>query len=163
MSPRDVYLETQVATATPQRLRLMLIEGAIRRARLTIEHWREGRDELALESLITCRGMISELLAGVKDEGTDLGGKIVGLYAFLFQTLTAAQLSRNPAALEPAIVVLEEERKTWSQVCQQLADAPDASRSLSADETAPSRLEGLLSSNPFGGSAPASAGLSLEA
>ena len=32
-SPRDAYLETEVTTATPQRLRLMLIEAAIRRAR----------------------------------------------------------------------------------------------------------------------------------
>ena len=30
-TPRDAYLETQVLTATPQRLRLMLIEGAIRK------------------------------------------------------------------------------------------------------------------------------------
>jgi flagellar protein FliS len=150
MSPRDIYLETQVATATPQRLRLMLIEGAIRRARLTIEHWREGRDDLAMESLIACRGMVSELLAGVKEEQSELGKKVIGLYAFLFQTLTAAQLSRNPTALEPALKVLEEERQTWSQVCQQLADVP-------------SRCDGLLDSQPFGGSAPASAGLSLEA
>jgi flagellar protein FliS len=163
MSPHDIYLETQVATATPQRLRLMLIEGAIRRARLTIEHWREGRDDLALESLITCRGMVSELLAGVRDEQSDLGKNVVGLYVFLFQTLTAAQLSRNPAALAPALFVLEEERQTWSQVCQQLADLPHASRAAADEETAPSRLDGLLASNPMGCSAPASAGLSLEA
>ena len=163
MSPHDIYLETQVATASPQRLRLMLIEGAIRRARLTIEHWREGRDDLALESLITCRGMVSELLAGVKDEQSDLGKNVVGLYAFLFQTLTAAQLSRNPAALEPALFVLEEERQTWSQVCQQRADSQGAPRMNGDEETAPSRLDGLLASNLLGGPAPVSAGLSLEA
>jgi flagellar protein FliS len=150
MSPHDIYLETQIATATPQRLRLMLIEGAIRRARLTIEHWREGQGDLALESLIACRGMVSELLAGVKEEQSDLGKKVIGLYAFLFQTLTAAQLSRNPSALNEAIKILEEERQTWSQVCQQLTDAAN-------------RLDGLLDSNPFGGSGPISASLSLEA
>src|SRR5687768_4718761 len=122
MTPHDAYLETQVMTATPQRLRLMLIEGAIRLARQTAEYWRVERNEEALESLIRCRAIISELIAGVKADQSPLARRVVSVYLFLFTTLTEAQLTRDAAKLESAIRVLSEDRQTWSQVCQQLAE-----------------------------------------
>jgi flagellar protein FliS len=162
MSPRDIYLETQVSTATPQRLRLMLIEGAIRQARLTAENWRQQRDNEALESLIRCRAMVGELLSGVREGESELGRTVVGLYVFLFKTLTDLRVSRDAAALEAAIAVLEEERQTWSQLCQQFANAPDAgSRAVALEEAAPARVNTGLSSNS--GASSVASELSFEA
>jgi flagellin-specific chaperone FliS len=104
----------------------MLIEGAIRQANLTADHWLAGRDEEALETLIRCRAIISELIAGVKGEETPLGRKVVALYLFLFTTLTEAQLTRDAAKLKSAVRVLEEERQTWTEICRQLADEQPA-------------------------------------
>ena len=125
-SASDSYLETQIVTATPQKLRLLLIEGAIRNARRTSEFWAEQRDEAALESLIRCRAIISELLAGVRSDGSDLCQRVIALYSFLFQRLTAAQQQRNPSILAEVIDVLAEERLTWQQLCEQMPAAPDA-------------------------------------
>jgi len=134
MHPHDIYLETQVTTATPQRLRLMLIDAAIRWAHVTVEHWRSGRQAEALEPLIRCREIISELLAGVKQDGSPLSNQVLGLYSFLFNALTAAQHSHSAAAVEAAIRVLEEERTTWSLLCEQLVDAPAAPRTMAPRE-----------------------------
>ena len=49
---RDTYLETQVKTATPQKLQLMLVEGAIRFAHQAIHHWEQQDEPAACESLI---------------------------------------------------------------------------------------------------------------
>jgi flagellar protein FliS len=122
----DTYLETQITTATPQRLRLMLVEGAIRLARRTIDLWGEDRNEEALESLIRCRGVVSELLSGVKDDGTPLARQVMGIYLFLFTTLTESQLTRDAVRLNAAIHVLEEERATWQAVCHQHPEPPPA-------------------------------------
>lgn len=165
MSPHDIYLETQITTATPQRLRLMLVEGAIRRARLTAGHWRAGRNDEALESLIHCRAIVSELMAGVKDEDSELGKKVLGFYSFLFQSLTVAQQTRDAAALESAIRVLEEERQTWSQLCQQLPEAPaGAFRATAQEERAPASVSGgMLGSHPFASAQRGVSELSLDA
>ena len=148
MTPRDAYLETQILTASPQRLRLMLIEGAIRQANLTADHWLAGRDEEALEALIRCRAIISELIAGVKGEESPLARKVVGVYLFLFTTLTEAQLTRDSAKLTSAVRVLEEERQTWTEICRQLADGQPAAARDSRPHIA-SPLPGAASASSF--------------
>jgi flagellar protein FliS len=107
------YLEAQVMTATPQKLRLMLIEGAIRFARQALELWERNRNEDALESLIRCQEIHSELTR-----------KVAGVYLFLYRCLTQAQLRRDRKPVEDTIAVLEIERQTWRMVCDRLPDAP---------------------------------------
>jgi flagellar protein FliS len=122
---RDAYLETQLLTAPPQKLRLVLIEGAIRYARKTLEHWDSQQNEDACESLIRCREIVSELLSSVKIDESSLARRVAGVYTFLFQTLTEAQLRRDRQKLQEAVAVLEVERETWQQVCEQTVAAPN--------------------------------------
>ena len=120
----ESYIESQVMTATPQKLRLMLIEGAIRHARQTIHHWDANDNEQALESMIHCRSIISELLSSIRSDDSDLTKKVAGIYLFVFQHLTEAQLRRDSKLVDEAIGVLEVERETWQQVCHEMPHAP---------------------------------------
>jgi len=119
---RDIYLEMQVNSATPQKLRLMLIEGAIRFARQTQALWREAALEAGLESLIRSRDIISELISSVEADASPLARQVNGLYVYLFSALTEAQQTRDEHQLAAVIRVLEEERETWRQLCEQLPD-----------------------------------------
>jgi len=118
------YLESQVMTATPQKLRLMLIEGAIRFARQSIGLWERGENEKAIEALGRCRGIISELLSGIRPDESALTRQVAGVYLFLFRTLTEAQLRRDSKKVEDTISVLEVERETWRLVCEKLPEVP---------------------------------------
>ncbi len=122
---RDAYLETQLLTAPPQKLRLVLIDGAVRFARKTLEHWDAGRNEEACESLIRCREIVSELLSSVKIDESPLARTVASVYTFLFQLLTEAQLRRDGQKLQAAIKILEVERETWQHVCQQSLAGPN--------------------------------------
>ncbi len=122
--PSDAYLQTQILTASPQRLRLMLIEGALREVDQTARLWEIRNFELALESLIRCRDILSELIAGIRPDQSPMAQKVLGLYLFLFQVVTEAQLSRDPRKLATIRRVLASERDTWQQVCQQLSPVP---------------------------------------
>lgn len=64
----NAYFESQVLTATPQRLRLMAIDGAIRFARQAAEHWRHERIYEGGEAVIGCQKLIIELMSGLKPE-----------------------------------------------------------------------------------------------
>jgi len=121
---RDIYLETQVHTATPQKLRLMLIDGALRHSRRTLELWRQRDFDQALESLIRTREIVSELIAGIEADASPLARQVGNLYAYLFSALTEAQQTRDEHQLAAVIRVLEEERETWRQLCEQLPDRP---------------------------------------
>jgi len=121
---RDIYLELQVSTATPQKLRLMLIEAALRFARQTLELWRARDLDRALETLIRTREIVSELMAGVETDASPLARQVGNLYAYLFSALTEAQQTRDEHQLAAVIRVLEEERETWRLLCEQLPDRP---------------------------------------
>ncbi len=121
---RDIYFETQIQTATPQRLRLMLIDGALRFGRLTLELWQENQSERALESLIRCRDIVSELLSGVHSDESPLARQVTALYGYLFSALTEAQQTQDATLLAAVVRVLDEERETWRQLCEQLSERP---------------------------------------
>jgi flagellar protein FliS len=168
--PRFVYLETQIATATPQKLRLMLIEGAIRQAQLALTHWENGRNDEGLAAIASCRAIAAELIDGVRGDGSELTSRVIGIYAFVFKALSEAQLQRDISRLADVLTVLHEERETWQHVCRTLPTAPQPplSGQAGAEEIlAPRRVDidvsagyGIAHSLPA--EFPRSSGLSLE-
>ncbi len=161
MTATAAYLENQVLTATPQKLRLLLISGAIRFANAAINHWEHGRNEDAFESIIRCRAIVTELLSVVQPQDFEPAKQVVAIYAFLFRLLSEAQLHRDPERVRQVIAVLEEERETWQQLCEQLPDAPQTPE---PKEVTMATLQADNSPAPLGANTPASvASFSLEA
>ncbi|HZN35320.1 MAG TPA: flagellar export chaperone FliS [Pirellulaceae bacterium] len=163
LSARDAYLETQVNTATPQRLRLMLIEGALRQAQLAKTAWQESRPAGAAAALIGCRDIVVELLSGISPGDTPLVRQTLGIYAYLYSSLTELQQSRDAHELAGIIRVLEEEQQTWQEVCLALPHRVDTRAAV--EERAPPRVGQALQPS-YGGPAASSApiaSMSIEA
>ena len=131
------YFETQVNTATPQKLRLMLIDGALRHARRTRELWDRVDFDQAVESLARARDIVGELIAGIRADQSPLATQVNSLYVYLFSALTEAQQTRDQTILAGVIRTLEEDRETWRLVCEQLGDRPVAAALASQEELAP--------------------------
>jgi flagellar protein FliS len=115
----ETYLETEVLTATPHRLHLMLIEGALRfghRARQLLEN--DDREQ-AGEALIRCQQIVAQLMAGLnREQFPDLAPQIASVYFFAFRCLIDAHLQHDLAQLNDALSVLAVEQETWRQVCR---------------------------------------------
>lgn len=150
MNAGQAYLETQIATATPQQLRLMLIEGALRHARKAVEAWAEPGPCDPLEPLIRCRSLVAELIAGIRSGSSPLADKVLVIYLFLFQELTEAQLRQDAARVSGVIRVLEEERITWQEVCATQPEPPAEAAALPVAEVlAPAYLNAPIGSSEF--------------
>lgn len=118
---RDSYLATEVLTAPPQRLHLMLIEAAIRCAERARQCWRANQPEQATEAVVHAEEIVGELLAGLNREtGGNLIRKTAAVYLFVFRTLMEANLGRDEGKLDDALRVLAIERETWRRVCGQI-------------------------------------------
>jgi len=142
MNAGHAYLETQIATATPQRLRLMLIEGALRQARLAEDAIASPSAEGPLEPLIRCRSLVAELIAGIRPGSSSLADHVLDIYLFLFRELADPELRQDVARLRGVIRVLGEERQTWQEVCRTLPDRPqDAGSHLPHEIVAPAFLK----------------------
>jgi len=123
------YLETQVMTATPQRLRLMLIEGAMRFAREAIMHHEQADADATFESILRCRAIITELLGAIKSDRSEAARQVAGIYLFLFRELSEIQMKHDAARLGEVVRVLEVEQETWRQLCEAMPEAPEPEES----------------------------------
>ena len=117
----STYLESKVLTASPQRLHLMLIEGAIRFGRQAEESLRKGERAAAATPLLRMIDIVGELLAAVRANKSDLNKKIADQYWFLLRRVSEAKINSNAAALAEALRLLDYERQTWQLLCEKLS------------------------------------------
>ena len=164
-SAREAYVETQILTATPQRLRLMLVEGALRKVRAAQEAWREGNVLSGLEAIGQCRDIVAELIAGIQPEQAPIAKQVLGVYMFVYSTLVEAQFARDQGRLADIIRVLDEERVTWQEVCQRYPEriAPDSTALGPVEELAPQRVAATLPGTYNPAPDPAPTAFSIEA
>jgi flagellar protein FliS len=133
----DRYLANEVLTATPVRLRLMLIEGAIRFATQAKLAWQTGDEAAALASLGRAREVVAELYGSAAGAKTPLGRQIASIYLFLFRTLADAALHRAPGRIDGALRVLRSELATWQRLANKPADVRSEVLRCDGRESAP--------------------------
>ena len=161
-SANEQYLETKVLTATPQKLHLMLIEGAIRHAQQAKAIWDE-EDRIAErnETLARCIDITGEMLIGIRDSDQAVARQLVDVYAFLFRTVTEAKMLGDVTKLDDCLQVLTIERGTWQKVCAKFGETQARGQNQPAVNPLPRRTPaplGPLPAPPGTGN-----GLSLEA
>ena len=164
-SAREAYLDTRISTATPQRLRLMLIDEALRQARLALAAGEANPENDAAAAVVRCRDVVAELIAGIRPEDSPVARQVLGLYLFLYSALTESRISLDRGRLSDIVRVLEEERVTWDEVCQRYPERiAAASPPLAAsEEVAPQRVAAALASTYGPTQKVASAAFSIEA
>jgi flagellar protein FliS len=116
----STYLESKVLTASPQRLHLLLIEGAIRFGRQADESLRRGDKVAASAPLLRAIDIVGEMLAEVRSIKSELNQKIADLYWFIFRRVSEAKINADAAPLAEALRLLEFERQTWQLACEKL-------------------------------------------
>lgn len=136
------YLEAEILTATPQRLHLLLIEGAIRNVERTRVAWQEKNWDTGCETLIRSQQIVSEILSGLNPEvDGDLTKRVASLYLWIYRTLVEAGPTRDESKLAEVIRVLEIERATWRELCEKLGNeqpGEDDVRLAHSESTPPS-------------------------
>ncbi|MCC6123423.1 MAG: flagellar export chaperone FliS [Pirellulales bacterium] len=117
----DSYLATEVMTAAPQKLQLMLIEAAIRSVEAARRHWRENENQPAFHCLIRAQKIVGEILSSLDfEDRSDLVKNVAGIYLFILRSLMEAAADRDEKNLDDALRVLNVERETWRRICDKL-------------------------------------------
>jgi len=131
---RKTYLSSQIMTAPIEKLRLMLIDEAIRHANILIDHWEDEDRGILWESGSKAQEIVTELIAGVNREANpELAEQITAIYVFIFRRLVEGNAKRDLTKIQDALRILQTERETWQQVCLQLL----AKREAEAGSTPP--------------------------
>ncbi len=145
----DRYLESEVLTASPQRLHLLLIEAAIRHVERTRTAWQRQESDVAFNCLTKAQQIVAEMLASLKmDAAPDLIKQVAAIYTFVYRRLVEAGLKSDEKLLSDALRVLQIERETWAELCGKLGSTSGA------DASVPPQGRSNSSSDPVGTPAP---------
>jgi flagellar protein FliS len=117
------YLEQEVLSASPAKLRYMLLDKATSLIAIVDQLWAAGDHFQAVQWTIRVREILSELLNGVTDTEMELSRRIADLYIFLINMLTRLEASHSREELAEFRSILEMERETWLQFVRQEAVA----------------------------------------
>ncbi|MEQ8843665.1 MAG: flagellar export chaperone FliS [Phycisphaerales bacterium] len=108
------YLRSQVMSASPAELRLMLLDGAIKFAHQGKQGLIDKNYEQSFEGISQCRAIITELAVGVdRKADPELCDRVTSVFMFMFGELTEAGLEKSPDRVQRVIELLEFERETW--------------------------------------------------
>jgi flagellar protein FliS len=140
----QTYLRTQVLSAPPEKLRLMLLDGAVKFARQGREGLAARDYERMYNGVSQSRDIVVELMTTVRDDvAPDLAEKVKALYGFLFRELSEVSVHKDVSRLDKIIELLEYERETWVLLMEELTKAaltragpeaaPGAARAVSVE------------------------------
>lgn len=154
--PMDVnnpYFRTKVLTASPEELRLMLLDGFLR-------FTRDGRDAIekknyegVYENFTNARNILVELMNGLRhDIAPDLCARLHGLYIYMFNKLIEGSFEKDVSKVDEVIRLMEFERETWVMLMQKIAEERGTPNTAPA---APATSASAAPFNPAPGAIPA--------
>jgi flagellar protein FliS len=117
------YLRNTVMTASPEKLHLMLYDGAIRFCQQARDAVVRKDIEGSYRLLTRAQNIVLEMQNALKPSVDPvLCGRMSGLYSFIYRRLVEANIGKDLKALDDALRILQYQRETWVMLLDKLAD-----------------------------------------
>jgi len=113
VDPRAAYLESTVATASPTRLLLLLLERLELDARRAHVAQQEADFEGAHRHLVHAQEIILELSSTLNVDAFVGGQELARLYGWLYQQLVHANIARDPDATADCLPIIADIAQVW--------------------------------------------------
>ncbi len=127
----QAYRESAVLTAPPERLVVMLYDGARRFLFQAATAMRDGDVPTSHERLRRAEKIVEHLLATLDMSQGDISERLEAIYVFCLEQLSEGRMKQDPSRLDAVSGLLGELREAWAQ----LADAPQAAQAPQAVAT----------------------------
>lgn len=114
---QTVNVNAQVATASPQRLIQMLMDGGLMRLAQARGAMERGQIGLKGELLGKAIAIIGGLRNGLNLEaGGEISTNLDALYEYMSARLTEANIKNDPVIIEEVMGLLREVKSAWDQL-----------------------------------------------
>ena len=113
---QQAYRDSAILTAPPERLVVMLYDGAGRFLRQAEGSMVDGSWLQASEKLSRAEAILDELLATLDMDAGEVADRLQSIYVFCKTRLIEARIERDPVRVDQVARLLGELREAWSQV-----------------------------------------------
>ena len=116
------YTESSVLTASPERLVVMLYDGAIRFLNQSVAAMHAGARDKAREKMRRAEAIVDELNITLDMSHGEIPQQLREIYLFCKRQLHTANVQGEPARIEQVSKLLADLRESWEELAAQ-ADA----------------------------------------
>ena len=108
------YRSTQILSSKPEKLILLLYDGAIKFIRQGQQAMENEELEQAHNSLIRAQNILVELMGSLNfDKGGEIASNLFRIYEFMHHTLVQAKVKKEPEPLGRICEQLKHLRESW--------------------------------------------------
>ena len=120
------YLKTKILTASPEELRLLLYDGAIKFCQQAIKPLEDKQYETSYNCLMRAQKIVLELSTSLNhDAAPQLCERLSALYIYIYRLLVDANMRHTAEPVHEALRLLEYERETWQMLMHRAAEDGD--------------------------------------
>lgn len=111
---QNTYFNTQISTANPGELTLMLYSGCVKFLKLALKSMEAGNFEQKNTYLIKATNIVDELLITL-DMKYEISQSLSSLYFYIKELIIKANIKTHQEPLLECIQLVTELRDTWSE------------------------------------------------
>lgn len=113
-NPYAVYKNNSVNFASKEQLLLMLVDAAVKFAKIGRQAIADKNIKVAHENIVKTQDIFYELMATLDvEKGGDWARKLMSVYDFIVRSLVEANMKKDLKLMDQVIPLIEEVRNTW--------------------------------------------------
>ncbi len=117
--PLKQYQQTNVNTSSPEKILLMLYDGAINFSRIAIEKAEKGDKGERGKYVSKAQAIVAELMNSLDHEvGGVIADRLTQLYMYVINEYVRANVNNSVASLENTVKILSILRDTWAEAIE---------------------------------------------
>ena len=117
--PLNQYRQTQVNTSSPEKILLMLYDGAINFSRIAIEKAVKGDSNERMRYVSKAQAIVAELMNTLDHEvGGIVAQRLTELYMYIINEYVCANVNNSVTSLENTVKILGILRDTWAEAIE---------------------------------------------
>lgn len=114
----EAFLRQEVESATPAKLRYLLLQKAHGLTEIVRDQWQNGQVSESRQWVIRIQEIFGELLDGIVDPKHELAKQQSDLIIFLLKLVVLADQTQDLQALNSVREILEIEKDTWGMLAR---------------------------------------------
>jgi len=115
-NPYQQYKQTAVATASPEKLILMLYEGGLRFLKQADEAIEHNNLVEAGKAIGKTQEVVGELISSLNPEAGEVSKNLQSLYTYINGRLIEANLKKDRQIVKEILGMFQEFHATWSEI-----------------------------------------------
>lgn len=120
---KSAYVDNSVATASPERLLVMLCDRLVLDVQRGLEAQRAGDLPEAHNQLVHAQEIVSHLRGTLQVEAWSGAPALASLYDWLYDELVRANISKDASATEGCLTIVTDLAETWKTAALQSVTA----------------------------------------